>query len=130
MSETGKPPAVVQPAWLRLYLARRARQPTLLPIHQPAGRPRRRVPMKQTTLWLTAGDRDLVARWQGYLKDLAGGSISLGETIAILARICDDRFNTLGGERQFKDLTDFTLQMIHGQTQEERAELGKKPVDN
>ena len=114
-----------QPAWLQLYLARRARQPTLLPVAKPAGRPRRSVPMKQTSLWFTAGDRELIGRWQDYLTKLVGSSVPLGETVAILARICDDRLNALGGERQFEDLTSFTLQMIGSL---ERADKNRGPA--
>ena len=115
MADEHKPPKKDQPAWLQLYLARRASQPSLLPVAKPVGRPRRSVPMKQTSLRLTAGDRELISRWQDYLTQLTGNSIPLGETVAILARICEDRLAALGGEGQFKDLTSFAVQMIGGQ---------------
>ena len=112
MADEHKTPKKDQPAWLQLYLARRARQQTLLPVAKPVGRPRRSVPMKQTSLRLTAGDRELLARWQDYLTQLAGSAMPLGETVAILARICEDRMAALGGEGQFADLTGFALGMI------------------
>lgn len=68
--------------------------------------------MKQTSLWLPTGDRDLIGNWQEYLGELSGSSLSLGDTVAILARICADRLASISGDEQFEDLTDFTLKMI------------------
>lgn len=100
------------PAWLRLYLATRAGQPPQPASSAPVGRPKRSVPMKQTSLWLPTGDRELIGNWKDYLSELSGNSLSLGDTVAILARICADRLASIGGDDQFEDLTDFTLKMI------------------
>ncbi len=112
MNKDKKDPHGDLPAWLRLYLATRAGQPSQPSTSAPVGRPKRAVPMKQTSLWLPTGDRDLIGNWQEYLSELSGGSLSLGDTVAILARICADRLASIGGDEQFEDLTDFTLKMI------------------
>jgi hypothetical protein len=78
--------------------------------------------MKQTTLWLPAGDRELIGNWKDYLGELTGQSLSLGDTVAILARICADRLTSIGDNSQFEDLADFTLKMIGENEEQQRTE--------
>jgi hypothetical protein len=77
--------------------------------------------MKQTTLWFSSGDRELIGEWQEFLGSLTDHSLSLGETVAILARISSDRLENLGGEENFSDLAEFTLKMIGEDSKDESA---------
>jgi hypothetical protein len=100
------------PAWLQLYLAKHARSaPPVVDIN-PVGRPSRPVPAKRTTVWLTAGDRKVIDDWQEYFKELTGKSISIGETISLLARICNERLLSLGGQGAFESIADLTVELI------------------
>lgn len=100
------------PAWLQLYLAKKPSTKARLPNVKPVGRPSRVVPAKQTSVWFSAGDREIVDTWQEYLGTLSNQTVSIGEVLSLLARICRDRLEVLGGEDQFDDLTEFTLAMI------------------
>ena len=100
------------PAWLQLYLAKHARSaPPVVDIN-PVGRPSRPVPAKRTTIWLTAGDRKVIDDWQSHFKRLTGKSISIGETISLLARICNERLISLGGQQAFENIADLTVSLI------------------
>jgi hypothetical protein len=102
------------PAWLQLYLAKSPQSRTRIPHIKPVGRPSRLVPAKQTSIWLTAGDREIISSWQKYIKSLTGQSISIGETLSLLARICKDRLDALGGQDQFQNLSELVLAMVEG----------------
>ncbi len=100
------------PAWLQLYLAKHARSAPPVVDVNPVGRPSRPVPAKRTTIWLTAGDRKVIDDWQNHFKQLTGKSISIGETISLLARICNERLNALGGQQAFESIADLTVALI------------------
>jgi hypothetical protein len=77
--------------------------------------------MKQTSMWFSSGDRELIGKWQEFLGSLTNHSLSMGETVAILARISSDRLKALGGEERFGDLDEFTLGMIGENSEDENG---------
>lgn len=119
MAETKTPGDI--PAWLQLYLAKNTRSSGRSPNIKPIGRPARPVPAKRTTIWLTAGDRSVITAWQDYFASLTDRNMSIGETLSILARICNDRLDLLGGREGFDDLTELTLSLI-GKDNEEQLD--------
>jgi hypothetical protein len=102
------------PAWLQIYLAKHARAQTPAINAKPVGRPARAIPARRTSLWLTAGDRKIIEEWQEYVGRLTGKTISIGDTVALLTRVCDERLAVLGGKEQFSNIADLTLALIGG----------------
>ncbi|MCJ7625395.1 MAG: hypothetical protein MUO76_18000 [Anaerolineaceae bacterium] len=93
------------PAWARVYLASRER----LNIHAPdmqrsKGRPQRNTPVQKTTIYLSPDDKNAVLYWQIKFSEIAERKVSLGETVALLARTSRDRLDTMGGVESFTDM--------------------------
>ena len=94
MNELKKP----RYAWTQLYEARKAphiKADDVMP-HQKPGRPERLIPVKKSTLYLSAGDESALKNWQKILTPLLGRKPSIGETSGILANILTERMKLLG----------------------------------
>jgi hypothetical protein len=83
-------------AWTQLYEARKS------PRYQIAektsvgrGRPERLIPVRKSTLYLSAGDEAALKKWQHTFSVLLGRKPSTGETAGILAKIVAERFSAL-----------------------------------
>lgn len=93
------------PAWARVYLASRER----LNIQNPAmqrskGRPQRSTPVKKTTIYLSPDDKNALLYWQIKFTAIAKRKVSLGETVALLARTARDRLDAMGGVEGYTDM--------------------------
>jgi len=84
-------------AWTQLYEARKSSRYQIAekpPIGR--GRPERLIPVRKSTLYLSAGDEAALKRWQHTFSVLLGRKPSTGETAGILAKILSERFSALG----------------------------------
>ncbi len=81
-------------AWTQLYEARKAQRLPLdeRPSQAGRGRPERVIPVKKSTLYLSAGDEAALKKWQQTFTGMLGRKPSTGETAGILAKICSERF--------------------------------------
>lgn len=94
MNEPKKP----RYAWTQLYEARKAphiKADDVMP-HQKPGRPERIIPVKKSTLYLSAGDETALKNWQKILTPLLGRKPSIGEVSGIMANILSERMKLLG----------------------------------
>lgn len=80
------------PAWARLYLASKEKLVMEDPDEQkPKGRPQRHTPAKKTTIYLSPDDKEVLIHWQELFSQASERKVSLGETVALLARIARER---------------------------------------
>jgi hypothetical protein len=83
-------------SWLLLLESRHAKPPEREPIGTgDRGRPRLNVATTQTSMTLSKGDREAIEFWQEQLSSMLGRKVSMGETVGFLARICQERLNTI-----------------------------------
>lgn len=92
MTETKSP----RYAWTQLYEARKSpRYQIAEKISVGRGRPERLIPVRKSTLYLSAGDEAALKKWQQIFSNLLGRKPSTGETAGILAKIVSERLSTL-----------------------------------
>jgi hypothetical protein len=101
------------PAWARVYLASRERLNIQDPERQrPKGRPQRSTPVQKTTIYLSPDDKDAVLYWQKRFSVIAERKVSLGETVALLARTARERLDAMGGVESYTDMESVLSALI------------------
>jgi len=110
------------PAWARLYLASKEKLNMADPDEQkPKGRPQRHTPAKKTTIYLSPDDKEVLIHWQDIFSGVSDHKVSLGETVALLARIARDRYekNHVEGDGQIEDMGSLLAILLENRTSEE-----------
>ena len=79
-------------AWVQLYEARRI---PAEPEGRSPGRPPGIVPRRKVGLTLSQGEITELETWRVRFSGLLNRSVSAGETLGILSRICTARYNRL-----------------------------------
>jgi hypothetical protein len=96
-------------AWVQLYEARRV--PNEQESRTP-GRPPGIVPRRKVGLTLSHGEIAEIEAWQKRFSDLLKRSVSAGETVGILTRVCTARLNRMGEDKDFKALSQLVERLI------------------
>lgn len=96
-------------AWVQLYEARRV---TSEPEMRSPGRPPGIVPRRKVGLTLSQGEITELEHWRERFSNLLHRSVSLGETVGILSRICTSRYNRMGLESEEGDLVDLVERLV------------------
>ena len=98
-------------AWVQLYEARRV--PSEQQVRSP-GRPPGTVPRRKVGLTLSHGEIAEIEVWQKRFSDLLHRSVSAGETVGILTRVCSARFNRyIGEDKDFKALGSLVERLVN-----------------
>jgi hypothetical protein len=96
-------------AWVQLYEARRlASEPEM----RSPGRPPGIVPRRKVGLTLSQGEITELEHWRERFSSLLHRSVSLGETVGILSRICTSRYNRMGLENEKGELVDLVEKLV------------------
>lgn len=96
-------------AWVQLYEARR------IPNEQEGrspGRPPGIVPRRKVGLTLSQGEITELENWRERLSGLLNRSVSAGETLGILTRICTTRYNHLKNPEDIETLVELVEKLI------------------
>lgn len=96
-------------AWVQLYEARRV--PNEQESRTP-GRPPGIVPRRKVGLTLSHGEIAEIEAWQKRFSDLLHRSVSAGETVGILTRVCTARFTRMGEDKEFKALSQLVERLV------------------
>ena len=114
-------------AWVQLYEARLARlQTESISRGLPRGRPPKAFPTKRVSLRMTSGDEDTLLAWQEILKPYFDTAPSLGESVAIVAKILLERYQQMHCESiQFADFSALVSFLV-GETEKKRITGTKK----
>ena len=96
-------------AWVQLYEARRV--PNEKESRTP-GRPPGVVPRRKVGLTLSHGEIAEIEVWQKRFSNLLHRSVSAGETVGILTRICSARFARMGDEKDIKALAQLVEALV------------------
>jgi hypothetical protein len=98
-------------AWVQLYEARRV--PSDQEVRSP-GRPMGTVPRRKVGLTLSHGEIAEIDVWQKRFSELLHRSVSAGETVGILTRVCSARFNRyIGEDKEFKALSQLVERLVN-----------------
>lgn len=90
-------PNLSRNAWVQLYEARRVSSE---PEVRSPGRPPGIVPRRKVGLTLSQGEITELEHWQERFSSLLHRSVSTGETVGILTRICTTRFTRLKADNE------------------------------
>ena len=96
-------------AWIELYEARSIPQQVDT---RPPGRPPSPIPRKKVGITLSQGEIHEIEVWQRRFSVLLQRSISVGETIGILTRLCTTRFSNLEVLMEEEDLFELVEKMV------------------
>ena len=96
-------------AWVQLYEARRV--PNEQEIRSP-GRPPSVVPRRKVGLTLSQGEITELENWRERFSGLLRRSVSAGETLGILTRICSNRYNRLDNPEDIETLAALVEALI------------------
>ena len=96
-------------AWVQLYEARRV--PNEPEIRSP-GRPPGIVPRRKVGLTLSQGEITELENWRVRFSGLLHRSVSTGETVGILTRICTARFSRMRDEEEIDALTALVERLV------------------
>jgi hypothetical protein len=96
-------------AWVQLYEARRV--PSEQEQRTP-GRPPGIVPRRKVGLTLSHGEIAEIDLWQKRFSELLHRSVSAGETVGILTRICSARYNRLGDAKDLRALAQLVEKLV------------------
>jgi len=96
-------------AWVQLYEARRV--PNEQESRTP-GRPPGIVPRRKVGLTLSHGEIAEIEAWQKRFSDLLHRSVSAGETVGILTRVCSARLARMGEDKEFKALAQLVERLV------------------
>ena len=96
-------------AWVQLYEARRI--PAETEVRTP-GRPPGIVPRRKVGLTLSQGEITELENWRERLSALLHRSVSAGETVGILTRICTARYTRLMDEKELDALSTLVETLI------------------
>jgi hypothetical protein len=104
-------------SWLMLLESRHGKPPEREPIGTgDRGRPRLTVATTQTSMTLSKGDREAIEFWQEQLSKMLDRKVSMGETVGFLARISQERLQTINSpEVQPETLPDFVQWFVTGE---------------
>lgn len=88
---------------------------------KPKGRPQRHTPAKKTTIYLSPDDKEVLIHWQDIFSEVSGHKVSLGETVALLARIARDRYDKNHTENgvQIEDMGSLLAILLENRMPEE-----------
>lgn len=106
MASTQNP---IRNAWVQLYEARRV--PNEQEIRSP-GRPPSVVPRRKVGLTLSQGEITELENWRERFSELLHRSVSAGETLGILTRICSNRYNRLDNPEEIGSLAELVEALI------------------
>lgn len=96
-------------AWVQLYEARRV--PNEQEGRSP-GRPPGMVPRRKVGLTLSQGEITELENWRERLSGLLHRSVSAGETVGILTRICTTRYTHLKDAEEIDVLAELVEKLI------------------
>jgi len=96
-------------AWVQLYEARRI--PNEQEVRSP-GRPPGVVPRRKVGLTLSQGEITELETWRERFSSLLHRSVSAGETLGILSRICTNRYNRLPDAEEIDTLVELVEKLI------------------
>lgn len=96
-------------AWVQLYEARRIPSE---PETRSPGRPPGIVPRRKVGLTLSQGEITELETWRQRLSDILHRSVSAGETVGILTRICTTRFNRLDDQDEIAALAQLVEKLV------------------
>ncbi len=96
-------------AWVQLYEARRV--PNEQEIRSP-GRPPSVVPRRKVGLTLSQGEITELENWRERISSLLHRSVSAGETLGIITRICSNRYNRLDNPDDIGTLAELVELLI------------------
>jgi hypothetical protein len=96
-------------AWVQLYEARRI--PNEPEVRSP-GRPPGVIPRRKVGLTLSQGEITELETWRKRFSEMMHRSVSTGETVGILARICTSRFTRLKDQGGMEDLTALVEKLV------------------
>ena len=96
-------------AWVQLYEARRI--PNEPEVRLP-GRPPGIIPRRKVGLTLSQGEITELETWRLRLSDILHRSVSTGETVGILARICTARYARLKDTGNAEELSALVEKLV------------------
>jgi hypothetical protein len=96
-------------AWVQLYEARRVPNE---PETRSPGRPPGIVPRRKVGLTLSQGEITELENWRERFSALLHRSVSAGETVGILTRICTARFSRMRDEEEVDALTALVERLV------------------
>lgn len=96
-------------AWVQLYEARRV--PSEQEQRTP-GRPPGIVPRRKVGLTLSHGEIAEIETWQKRFSELLHRSVSAGETVGILTRICSARYNRMNDQKEVRALAQLVEKLV------------------
>lgn len=99
----------IRNAWVQLYEARRV--PNEQEIRSP-GRPPSVVPRRKVGLTLSQGEITELENWRERISGLLHRSVSAGETLGILTRVCSNRYNRLENPEEIGSLAELVELLI------------------
>ena len=98
-----------QNAWVQLYAARRVPSG---PEGRSPGRPPGIVPRRKVGMTLSQGEITELENWRERFSRLLHRSVSAGETLGILTRICTNRYSRLPDPEDIETLGQLVGQLI------------------
>lgn len=104
-----QPSQTTKNAWIELYEARTIPQQVDT---RPPGRPPSPIPRKKVGVTLSQGEIHEIETWQKRFSALLQRSISVGETIGILTRICSARLSHLDTSLEEESLFELVERMV------------------
>lgn len=96
-------------AWVQLYEARRIPSE---PEGRSPGRPPGIVPRRKVGMTLSQGEITELENWRERLSALLHRSVSAGETLGILTRICTTRYARLQDQEEIETLAQLVERLI------------------
>ena len=96
-------------AWVQLYEARRIPSD---PEGRAPGRPPGIVPRRKVGMTLSQGEITELENWRERLSGLLRRSVSAGETIGILTRVCTTRYSRLQDQDDIVSLAQLVEKLI------------------
>jgi len=96
-------------AWVQLYEARRIPSE---PEGRAPGRPPGIVPRRKVGITLSQGEITELENWRERLSGLLRRSVSAGETIGILTRVCTTRYSRLQDQDDIVSLAQLVEKLI------------------
>jgi hypothetical protein len=96
-------------AWVQLYEARRVPNE---PETRSPGRPPGIVPRRKVGLTLSQGEITELENWRERFSGLLHRSVSTGETVGILTRICTARFSRMRDDEEVDALTALVERLV------------------
>ena len=96
-------------AWVQLYEARSVPSE---PETRSPGRPPGMIPRRKVGLTLSQGEITELETWRLRLSEILHRSVSTGETVGILARICTARYSRLKDSGNVEELSALVEKLV------------------